>query len=256
MSKSTQLDLTADMLGNRDTIRNNTSRGEEIVKIPLDKIIIRKGFNVREDYGDIESLSKSIKENGQQLPGRVDVLKDGTFVLTDGHRRFKAIKLLGKDYSFKAIVNDRKTTEEERLIQMFTTQDNKHLTPDEAATIIQRLLTFGKNQAEIARSIGKSPSYVSQLISFSREDKTVKDLVKSGQATVSTVLKTKKQIKNKADRTEKITSAASSNKKINVKDVTGKSERDQKIDLLTEVIAEAFEIKDILKLSQLIQKNY
>jgi ParB-like chromosome segregation protein Spo0J len=87
-------ELTADQMGNRNIVRDNTQRGEEIVKIELDKIIIREGFNVREDYGDLQELAYSILGNGQTVPGRVDVLADGTFLLVDGHRRFKALCLL------------------------------------------------------------------------------------------------------------------------------------------------------------------
>jgi ParB/RepB/Spo0J family partition protein len=209
-------------LGNRQVTRANAKLGDQVVQIDLKKIIIRKGFNVREDYGDLQALADSIKENGQEVPGRVDVLKNGTFVLTDGHRRFKAMQLLKEKPLFKAIVNSRETTEEERLIQMFTTQDNKHLTPSEAAVLIQRLLTFGKNQTEIAQRIGKSPSYVSQMISFSREDESVKEVVKSGKASVSAVLKTKGLIKNKDERTEVITTAAASGEKLQV---NGKEEK-------------------------------
>lgn len=205
-------------LGNRHITRANAKLGEQVIHIHPDKIKIRPGFNVRKDYGDLQALADSIEQNGQEVPGRVDILKNGTFLLTDGHRRFEAMKLL-KGKLFKAIVNSRETTEEERLIQIFTTQDNKHLTPSEAAELIQRLLTFGKNQSEIAQRIGKSPSYVSQMISFSREDEKVKEVVRQGKASVSTILKAKSQIKNKADRTEKITTQAETGKvKVEVKD--------------------------------------
>jgi len=87
-------ELTKSNLGNVQTIRDNSTRGEEVVKIELDKIILREGFNVREDMGDLEGLAQSILENGQTIAGRVDVLVDGTFALVDGHRRFAACKLL------------------------------------------------------------------------------------------------------------------------------------------------------------------
>lgn len=180
-------------LGSRQTARDNAKLGDQIIKIELKKIIVRSGFNVRTDYGDLEALASSIKENGQEVPGRVDVLKNGTFLLTDGHRRFEAMKLLGDEFLFKAIVNSRETTEEDRIVQMFTTQDNKNLTPSESAELIQRLLTFGKNQKEVAKRIGRSPAYVSQMISFARQDESVKEEVKSGKTTVSKILKEHKK---------------------------------------------------------------
>lgn len=121
-------EFTNDILGNRETVRANTSRGEEIVKIPLPKLVVREGFNVRQDMGDIAGLAQSILNNGQEIAGRVDVLKDGTFAIVDGHRRYQACLLLegeGHEVFFKAIVNGNKTTEQDRIFQMFTTQDNK-----------------------------------------------------------------------------------------------------------------------------------
>ena len=140
------MELTQEMLANTTTIRENSTRGEDIVKIALNKIVVRDGFNVREDYGDIEGLAYSMIENGQLLPGRVDALADGTFCLTDGHRRFKAMQKLaelGHEPLFKAVVNSKKTTEEQRILQMFATQDNKPLNPNEVAELINRLINLG-----------------------------------------------------------------------------------------------------------------
>lgn len=198
-----QLELNIETLGNRETIRQNTQRGEEIVKIPLNKIIIRDGFNVRVEYGDIKELANSILENGQTLPGRVDVLKDGTFVLTDGHRRFEALKLLEKDGHegfFKAIVNTAKTTEEQRIIQMFTSQDNKPLMQHEVAELIKRLSNLGNNNKTIAKKIGKSDSYISLMLSFASESEPVKEMVRTGDLTVVDVVKLKRRMPIQEER--------------------------------------------------------
>ena len=226
--KNTQLTLSPDTIGNRDDIRNNSIRYDQTVKIDLDKIVVRKSFNVRKDYGDIEALAKSILENGQVLPGIVDVLKDGRFVLTDGHRRFEALKLLQKqgiDLRFLTVVNKAKTTEEQRIIQMFTTQDNKHLEPVEVADLIQRLLKFGNSQKEVAEKIGKSNSYVSQMASFSKESEVVKEAVQKGNLSVTQALKIKKEIASPTARNEAIqkTLSENPNKKIDADKVVGKS---------------------------------
>lgn len=203
-------ELLPEHLGNRQTIRDNTQRGEEIVKIPLSKIIIREGFNVRVDYGDLEGLATSILENGQMLPGRVDVLADGMFVLTDGHRRFKAMQLLeaqGNEPMFKAIVNTAKTTEEQRILQMFTTQDNKQLTPHECAELIKRLVNLGYAQSEVAKKIGKTPGYVSQMLEYANESPEIKKHVQKGNLSVSTALKIKKAVPSTTERVKAVNKA-------------------------------------------------
>ncbi len=242
------LELTPDILGNRETIRNNTQRGEEIVKIELGKIIIREGFNVRTDYGDLSELSASILENGQTQAGRVDVLQNGTFVLVDGHRRFKAMQLLkeqGHDPLFRAVVNTSKTSEEQRILQMFTSQDNKPLRPHEVSDLIQKLINMGHNQKTVAKKIGKSNSYVTQMMEYASESQSIKNHVEQGNITVSAVVKLKKAIPNAADRAEKINGAVTASdavgKKVTVRQVTKEDPKQQLAEKIYNAIS--FEIE-------------
>lgn len=207
-------ELTPDMIGNRTTVRDYSLAFEDIRKIPLENIIIRQGFNVRHDYGDIRSLANSILENGQSQPGRVDVLKDGTFTLTDGHRRFKALELLaseGHECYFMAVVNKTKTTDEQRILQMFTTQDSKHLEPIEVAEIFARLLNLGWKQKDIAKKTGKTNTYVSQMLALSTEPAEIKDAIASGQLKVATAQKLRKAMPSGKERTEAVKAAITKN---------------------------------------------
>lgn len=207
-------ELTVDQLGNRETIRANSFNSEQIVKISLDKITIREGFNVRQDYGDIKSLAASLSQNGQSLPGRVDILANGDFVLTDGHRRYRALQSLaeetGEEMFFMAVVNKTKTTEEERILQMFTTQDNKPLAPVEIAELIQRLVNFGHDKKSIAKKIGKSTGYVENMLTFASEAPAIKAHVSNGKMKVTTALSLRKSTPNTTERIEKANKAVES----------------------------------------------
>lgn len=209
-------EITAAKIGTRDIARKNSTLGEQIIKIELSKIIIREGFNVRQDYGDLDSLAYSILENGQTVPGKVDVLADGTFLLTDGHRRYKALIILadmGHDNPmFKATINSTKITEEQRILQMFTTQDNKSLEPHEIAELIQRLINLGYNQKTVAQKIGKTPSYVSQMLSYATESPIIKEQVINGNMNVSTALKLQKEIPIQSERVEAVQKAVKEKK--------------------------------------------
>ena len=256
-------ELTADQMGNRNTVRDNSQRGEDVVKIEISKIVVREGFNVRQDLGDIEGLAYSILENGQTVPGRVDVLNDGTFVLTDGHRRFAALKLLvdlGHDPLFKAIVNNTKTTEEQRILQMFTTQDNKPLASHEVAELIQRLINLGHTQAGIAKKIGKTAAYVSQMLSFANESNLIKEEVKNGNMNVTAVLKLQKKIPIQSERVAAVQKAVASksNKAVTVAAVTGeKVSKQDKAEEMADAISKRFDIPhdQYMALSNLI-KSY
>lgn len=212
-------ELTKDQLGNRNTIRENAKRLGDVIQIPISKIVEREGFNVRVDMGDIEGLSKSLENNGQQEAGKVDVLQDGTFALVEGHRRYRAWLAVwertGDEPYFMAVVNSTKTTEADRLFQMFTTQDSKPLEPYEVAELIQRLINMGYKQADISTKIGKTPAYVSQMLSFAAESPSVKLAVSQGHTTVSEVLKAKKAIPVQSQRTAAI------GEKVETKKATG-----------------------------------
>lgn len=220
-------ELTIDQLGNRETIRANSFNSEQIVKISLDKITIREGFNVRQDYGDIKSLAASLSQNGQSLPGRVDVLANGDFVLTDGHRRYRALQSLAEETSeemfFMAVVNKTKTTEEERILQMFTTQDNKPLAPVEVAELIQRLVNFGHDKKSIAKKIGRSIGYIDNMLTFATEAPAIKAHVTNGKMKVTTALALRKSTPNTTERIEKANKAveSSNGKTKNVSKVLG-----------------------------------
>jgi ParB/RepB/Spo0J family partition protein len=212
-------------LASRDIIRENSKRGDEAIKIPLAKVRIREGFNVRQEYGDIESLANSILENSQIVPARVDAMADGTFILTDGHRRFEALKLLesqGHEPFLIAFVNANRTTEEQRILQMFLTQDNKPLTPLEVCELIKRLINLGHDVASVAKKIGKSTTYVSNMLSVADERPEVKKLIESGQIGISTAIAAVKEIPNETQRVERLTTAANSGKKVTTEGVIQK----------------------------------
>lgn len=214
------------MIGGRDIARANSYASDDIRKISLDKIIIREGFNSRRNYGDIKALSQTIIENGQIQPGRVDVLADGMFALVDGHRRLQALQLLqseGNECYFLAIVNKSKTTEEQRLIQMFATQDNKQLEPVEAADNIQRLANLGHKQKDIARKIGRPASYVSQMLAIAIESPLIKKHIEDGDVKVSAVLKVQKSTPNVSERVAKIEAAVTNSKKNATNGLSNKS---------------------------------
>ena len=213
-------------LGTLALVNQNSTKTGEIKKIALNKIVVRDGFNVRQDLGNLDELAQSILENGQSVPGRVDILDDGTFSLVDGHRRYNALLILeeqGHEPMFLAIVNGTRTTEEQRILQMFTTQDNKPLENHEVAELVLRLINIGHDQKSVAQKIGKTVAYVSNMLSYATEAPLIKDLVKKGRVSMSTVVKVKKLEKNEGKRAEMIQNAVDNNsgRKVTTEAITG-----------------------------------
>ncbi len=143
--------------------------------VPLSKIDIEDGFNVRKDLGDIESLEASIVVHGvkQAVTGhkiKVDGLE--RWVLTDGHRRYFAAKsafdkgLLKEEPKFKWILEERGYTEENRIIDLIIMNSGKDLTTIEKGDVYCRLISKGWSQTKIAKETGMSTAHVSMCISL------------------------------------------------------------------------------------------
>ena len=213
-------ELNASDLGNREIARANSKAGEQISQIKLSSVVVMDEYNAREEseYGDIEGLSASIEDTGQAVPGIVAILKDGKFLVIEGHRRIKALNLIwqrtGIEPYFKAIVRS-KISVEERILLMFTTQDNEKLKPHAIARLINRLINLGYSQTEVAKKIGKTAAYVSQMLAYNSESVIIKKQVEAGNISVSAVLKLQKDVPNVTEREELI------NKAVNVKNSGG-----------------------------------
>lgn len=269
MNTTTQLpfaEFKKEDLGNLQTIRENSTRGEEVIKIELHKLFVRPFFNVRQSFGDITGLANSIQQNGQITAGRVDVMADGTFTIVEGERRFMALKLIEEDTGtpcfFKAIVNKGKTTEEERLLQMFTTQDNKPLTQVEVAELFRRLMNLGYTQAKVAEKTGKTASYVSQMLQFASESPIIKEQVTKGVISVGEVVKLQKQVPLQSERVDLVNKAverkkqSGNDKQIKADDISGNDPKQKKAESIADAIVLSFGImvEDKLELTNLIKR--
>lgn len=226
--------LTPALLGNREVVRKHAQRDKESYQIQLNKIFVMQDFNGRKTFSGIEELKESILLNGQESPGTVIPLKNGTFALVKGERRYRALKLAEKeghkDLMFRAFVSDKDISLDELYFQELSTQHVSKLLPDEVGGMLQKLLNLGYKQTQIATRIGKSQSYVHNMIAFCREDKDVKNAVTEGKISITAVNKISKEIKNKSERTKKIKEAVASKEgKIKVDDITGTNPREEKI---------------------------
>jgi len=172
-----------------------------IYRIAPADIVIEDGFNCRQDYGDIKELANSIVESGLKNPLR-GYLKDGKFVVIDGHRRLKAINYAiknGNDFKAVDCINDGKSNEETRLFDQLTCNSGKAFTPIEQSEVINRLSNLGWKQKDIAKKLGKTQAFVSQSLKIHSLPQKAKSLIHEGVMAVSFAL----QILNDCNGDEK-----------------------------------------------------
>jgi len=179
-------------------------------------IKIKEGWNVRSDYGNMEELKTSIKENGLRVPLRV-YLENGIVYLSDGHRRLKAITELissGEDIARIPCIGEPKNyNEEQRMFDMFLCNDNKQLEPLEAGILFLRLInTGGYSQIEVANKIGKSQGYVSNCVQLAMAPKKIQDAIKADEIKPNVALDAIRATDNDQQAVEVVTKAIESAK--------------------------------------------
>ena len=171
-------ELLDDNYVNIDDIKD----GEVVLKIELDKIKPnpyqpRKIF----DEEKIDELAASISENGVFQPIIVKQFDD-KYIIVSGERRYRACQKL-KIATIPAIVRayDESKVAEIALIENL---QRENLTAMEEAVAYQNIMhELGLTQSELAKKIGKSRSYITNVVGLLSLPEEVANLVSEGKIT-------------------------------------------------------------------------
>lgn len=130
-------------------------------------------------------LAETIRFRGVKTPisVRPSQLVEGRYIINHGARRFRASVIAGKQ-TIPACI-DTEYTEEDQLIENLQ-RDN--LTPREISVFLDKLRKKGHKKGEIAKIIGKSPSWVTQHITLLELPPLVATVFKNGRCNDVTVL--------------------------------------------------------------------
>ena len=161
---------------------NDIKDGEVVLQIELSKIKPnpyqpRKVF----DEEKIDELAASINENGVFQPIIVKQFGD-KYIIVSGERRFRACQKLKLD-TIPAIVRayDESKVAEIALIENL---QRENLTAMEEAIAYQTIMReLGLTQAELAKKIGKSRSYITNVVGLLSLPEEVANLVSEGKIT-------------------------------------------------------------------------
>ena len=141
----------------------------EINKIEFNPYQPRKIFN----ENSIKELAKSIEKHGLIQPIIV-IEKTNKYILVAGERRLRAVKSLGKN-TIKAIVSDisLKDLREYALIENIQREDLNSL---EIASSLKALIDeYGFTHEELAKKLGKSRTYISNMLRLLNLPEVVKE---------------------------------------------------------------------------------
>lgn len=129
----------------------------------------------RKIFLDIDSLAADIKKHGLLSPILVRPGTNGRFTVTHGERRLRAVLLLG----WKTIRAEIKSMPESEVrdVQLAENLERNDLSPIELAWEFQRRIDQGQTHRQIALTINKDHTYVTQRLSLLNLPKEIMDKV-------------------------------------------------------------------------------
>lgn len=173
----------------------------DAVTIPLEKITIPAGWNVRDwtsasNLASIDDLVNSIHVLGQLYPGRA-TWEDGKVVLRGGERRYRAlckmqaegILAAGKPVKGMLLMQiDSKTTAAELIAMLRAEQDSKPFEMIEDAEVAARLRMEQKSDKEIGALLACGVAHVANLMILHAASDPLKGLIRADRVKASTVI--------------------------------------------------------------------
>lgn len=168
------------------------SKRKDYFQVDPKNIVVKNGFNIREDMGDMLSLMQSIQELGLQIPIKAKKIY-GTeqYELIDGHRRMLAINGLienGVEIDYVDVIIFSGDESDKILSMLVTGTGQKPLTEFEQSEGIGRLVDVGERPDDIAKKIGKSTPHVYHLLKIYSLPEKYKQKIKEGYISGYTML--------------------------------------------------------------------
>jgi len=203
----------------------------DVMNVDYRLVEVEEGFNQREEsnYGDINGLALNIAQNGiyEALLG---FRKNGTFILTEGHRRLRAVKLAHINHAAgKAGFEDISkilqvpfrtsghTMLERLMIMGVTGQGKQPLTDLEKANLFERVISELENSKGLKRgdaikqlqqSFGiKSVANVYNILSLNKLPEEIKTLIHNNEISSNAVLAITREIKTPEEQIKAVEEA-------------------------------------------------
>jgi ParB family chromosome partitioning protein len=175
-------------------------------------IKVKEGWNKREDFGDIDELSKSIVENGVLIPITILKNKDADYELIDGERRLRAtLFAIENGYDIQTIPAKIQKSKDEigNLFVQILSNEGKRFTPIEEARVYEQLVVWGVNISEIASRVGKSVPHVYNRLKLCKATPEVKEALKNKEITIGVATKIADESYSVVEQSNKLKQAKS-----------------------------------------------
>lgn len=171
------------LLGESQSFLNHEADSNEQKTLSLEHIGANR-YNPRTHFNEAElaDLANSIAEKGVLQPILVRVVADREYVyeIVAGERRWRASKQAGKN-SIPTIIVDLNDKEALEVALIENVQRENLSAIEEAVGLGQLIEQFDYTQDDVAKVIGKSRSYVTNILRLLKLPKQIKELVEEGK---------------------------------------------------------------------------
>ena len=195
MAKNAFLTRLGQRAETRKAVKNESGNvelisGKVILEIPLEKISEdpsqpRTTDNAGFSEEAIQGLADSIEANGllQPISVHADPKKAGCYIINHGARRFRAMKKTGK--STIAAIVDEDYSQQKQLIENL---QRENLSLPEIVDSLTKIRPLFKTQRELAKAVGKSDAWITQMMVLTKLDPKVNELMVTGKCLDTIVL--------------------------------------------------------------------
>ncbi|ARJ50901.1 ParB/RepB/Spo0J family partition protein [Staphylococcus lutrae] len=171
-------------LKNKDellTVSEEDKKGVESIKI--EKIVPNR-YQPRQtfDTARIEELAESIRAHGLLQPIVVRPIEESMYEIIAGERRFRALQL--NQMTEAEVIIRHLDDEETAVVALIENIQRENLSAIEEAEAYKKLLAFeGITQAELAKSVGKSQSFIANKLRLLKLTPVVLEAVRAHRIT-------------------------------------------------------------------------
>lgn len=144
------------------------------------RAIIPDPENPREDLGDIEGLTQSIRANGLLQPLVVKPFTKESYLIIAGHRRYAACKKAKMDVIPCMVMAGSLPKDKVRILRAIENIQRERLNPVAEAREFDLLLRHGMTLSQLAAAIGKSDQYISSHLYLLHLDEETQQKVIAG----------------------------------------------------------------------------
>lgn len=204
---STDFNIEMTQGGMKAAIKESGATTRDLLMVPVDKLKIVAGLNVRihdDEYeAHIERIKKSIVENGfyQHFPlsGYASKEGDNTFIfVVGGFTRLEAAKRAIVEgtpiEALPVVLKPAGTSMADLMLALDIDNSGAPLRPYERAIVIKRLIGYGETEETVSAKMGLSGEHVKNLLYMMGLPNGLRQQVISGRASATHVIQLARKI--------------------------------------------------------------